>query len=313
MNEKLPVRLYKYRAFNTQTLDMIVSDNLYYADPSRFNDPLDSRPSLDADLDEDALAETLMTLVEQRCTEEMRDAAQAMGTKGPRTNAHIKRRSRAEADRCIADVDHNATEPGFDPDEHRRFLLGHHIQVELLRRYEKGVVALAATDDCPLMWSHYGEQHRGIAIGYSIPAGAAANVHRVEYGGGRLIKASMVASMLGGNEASRREVDEAVLLRKAESWGYEQEWRVIGRRGVQPSALELEEIIFGLNCEVATKYIAMKVLEDRRRQVRFYEMREQSGTFDLRKNEVTYKDELFALFPRRHLSTLELLRPLADN
>ena len=78
MSEKLPVRLYKYRAFNTQALDMIVSDNLYYADPSRFNDPLDSRPSLAAGLDEDALEETLMTLVEQRCTEEMRDSAQPM-------------------------------------------------------------------------------------------------------------------------------------------------------------------------------------------------------------------------------------------
>ena len=135
MNGSMPECLYKYRALNTQTLDILVSDNLHYADPSRFNDPLDSRPSLDADVDEEALAETLMKLVRQRRTEEMGDAAQTMGARGPRTIQHIEQRSHAEAVRCINDVDYYATEPGFDLDDHRRFLLGHLIEMELLRRY----------------------------------------------------------------------------------------------------------------------------------------------------------------------------------
>src|SRR6185312_11622179 len=45
-----PRRLFKYRAFNNLTLDLVISDKLYYADPSTFNDPLDTRPSLNADL-----------------------------------------------------------------------------------------------------------------------------------------------------------------------------------------------------------------------------------------------------------------------
>jgi hypothetical protein len=40
-------------------------------------------------------------------------------------------------------------------------------------------VALGARADCPLMWSHYGDQHNGICIGYSIPDDAT--VHRVRY------------------------------------------------------------------------------------------------------------------------------------
>ena len=312
VNEKLPERLYKYREFNAQTLEMIVSDNLYYADPSTFNDPMDSRPSLDADLEEDELIETLMTLVEQRTTDETRAAMQAIGAKGPRAKAHIERRSRAEAVRRIAHIEYYATEPDFDPDEHKRSLLVHDIQVELLRRYEKGVVALAARDGCPLMWSHYGGQHRGICIGYSIPADAAADVHQMVYDGSRLVKVSMVAGMLAGDEAARREVDKAVLLRKAESWGYEQEWRLIGPRGVQYSTLELEEIVFGLKCELSAKYITMKVLEKRDRPVKFYEMREEPGTFKLRKDEMADKHVWFGGFPIRHLSSLELLRPRPD-
>ncbi len=49
-DKKIPKRLYKYRDFSNRTLDMVVSDNVYYADPSTFNDPLDTRPSLKTDL-----------------------------------------------------------------------------------------------------------------------------------------------------------------------------------------------------------------------------------------------------------------------
>lgn len=36
-----PKLLYKYRAFSPRLLDMLVADELYYSDPSDFNDPLD--------------------------------------------------------------------------------------------------------------------------------------------------------------------------------------------------------------------------------------------------------------------------------
>jgi hypothetical protein len=42
---KLPKRLYNYRAFSNLTRDMLVADNLFFADPSTFNDPLDTNPS----------------------------------------------------------------------------------------------------------------------------------------------------------------------------------------------------------------------------------------------------------------------------
>ncbi len=50
-DKKTPKRLYKYRDFSHRTLAMVISDNVYYADPSTFNDPLDTRPSLKTDLD----------------------------------------------------------------------------------------------------------------------------------------------------------------------------------------------------------------------------------------------------------------------
>ena len=96
-----------------------------------------------------------------------------------------------------------------------------------------------------------------------------------------------------------------MLLRKADSWSYEREWRLIGRRGTEGSPLELEEIIFGMKCKESVKFTVMKALENRSRAVQYYEIREERGTFTLGKNELTYDDELFVHFPVRHLDLLE--------
>jgi hypothetical protein len=45
-----PKRVYKYRAFSELLAEALVLDQLFFADPSSFNDPLDARPTLEADL-----------------------------------------------------------------------------------------------------------------------------------------------------------------------------------------------------------------------------------------------------------------------
>ena len=305
-DKKIPKRLYKYRDFGNRTLDMVVSDNVYYADPSTFNDPLDTRPSLETNLDEAELEKILRSFVERRTSVDMSAAAKTIKYRGPKTMDHIKRHSRRQADQLIEEIKFHAMDPEYDSEDQQRLLLGHYIEVELLRQYDKGIVSLAERATCPLMWSHYGDQHRGVCIGYSVPVNAAGDLHKVEYGGSRLVAASKVAAMLSGDDVARGQVDEAVLLRKARSWGYEREWRLIGPRGLQNSPLELEEIIFGMRCEASVKYAVVKALEDRDRLVKFYEMLEVPGTFKLKKCALNHNDELFAHFPKRSLSIFEL-------
>ena len=299
-NKSIPRRLYKYCNFGSSTLEIVVSDSIHFSDPSTFNDPLDTRPSISIDLKDDELERILRTLVERRVYAEMSTAAIAIKYRGPKTINHIERHSRRQANQLIKDIEYYATDPEFGPEKDAKSsLLSQHIEVELLQQYEKGIVSLAERSNCPLMWSHYGNQHRGICIGYSIPISTADVLHKVKYGGDRLIQASKIAAMLDGNDVARSEVDEAILLRKARSWGYEREWRLIGPYGFQISPLELEEIIFGMRCNAEAKYVAMKALEEREPQIKFFEMREIPGTFKLKKYALSYNDEIFALFPRR--------------
>jgi hypothetical protein len=304
-DKKIPKRLYKYRDFGNRTLDMVVSDNVYYADPSTFNDPLDTRPSLKIDLDEAELEKILRSFVERRISAEMSAAAKTIKYRGPKTIDHIKRHSRRQADQLIEEIEFHAMDSEYESEDRQRLLLGHYIEVELLQQYDKGIVSLAEQATCPLMWSHYGDQHRGVCIGYSVPANATGDLYKVKYGGSRLVEASKVAAMLDGNDVACGQVEEGVLLRKAKSWGYEREWRLIRHRGLQNSPLELEEIIFGMRCKASAKYAVVKALEGRDRLIKFYEMREVSGTFKLKKYALNYDDELFVHFPKRSLSIIE--------
>jgi DNA invertase Pin-like site-specific DNA recombinase len=87
---KIPSRLYKYRSFSNLTLDALISDQIFFADPSTFNDPLDTRPVLATDLEATALAEILGRLVEERVRAEMSAAAKTIKYRGPKTVNHIE-------------------------------------------------------------------------------------------------------------------------------------------------------------------------------------------------------------------------------
>ena len=283
---------------------MVVADDLYFADPETFNDPLDTRPHVDIDIYDGELERILRALVERRVDAKMRAAAKTMKVSGERTDEYIRRRARTEADRTIADIDYHATNPEHEPVAHRRSLYRQAIESEVLQRYDKGIVSLAERADCPLMWSHYGDEHRGLCVGYSVPDDVVGDIRQVEYGGGRRVQVSLVAAMLDGDQAAQSELDDAVLLRKAESWQYEREWRLIGPSGVQGSRLELEEVVFGMRCKESVKYAMVKALEDRERPVKFRELYETHDGFELRVEPLNV-GELCAFYPRRYRSLLE--------
>lgn len=304
-----PRYLFKYRAFSDLTMSMLVEDKLFFADPATFNDPLDTKPTLHADIDNDQLEQILVQMITERTSAEMSAAAKSIGYQGPRTIEHIAQKSVKSAEQMLSEISYSATEFDFESSVAKRHLLSVHIQMELMRRYNKGVFSLAEKANCPLMWSHYGDQHRGICVGYSIPPDISADLNKVRYGGSRLVNASDIQAMLRGVADATRKVDTAVLMTKAQAWRYEREWRFLGDRGLKYSRLELEEVVFGMRCSSAVKFAIIKALTDRDRKVRFYEIREQDGRFLLDKRKAD-TDELLATNPRRHRTIVEAFQNL---
>lgn len=301
-NEERPNRVYKYRALSLHTLDMLVEDRLHFADPSTFNDPLDTKPRLDPDIDNPALERVLELLVVQRVEAELKAAAKTIRYKGLTTLEHIARQSQSAFKRRLEALRYHATNQEITAADPLQLLLAAEVEAELLRRYDKGIVALGERADCPLMWSHYGDQHNGICIGYSIPADAS--VRRVRYDADPLVKASLVEAMLDGEASAQDQVDEAVLLRKAPAWKYENEWRLIGNRGAQDNPLELSEVVFGLRCPAAVQFTVFRALEKRQQGLDFSTTYRRAGTFDLVKTALD-TDELCVSLPRRSRDVLD--------
>lgn len=311
VSKKVPQRLYKYRAFNNLTLDLLVVDHTFFADPSSFNDPLDTQPHLEVDIENDDLKKILSKMVAERESAEMYAAARAINYRGPKTISHISQLSRRSAAKVISEIEYFASDIEYAgmEEERLRQLLRNSIEAELRRRYNSGVLSLAERPNCPLMWSHYGDQHKGICIGYSVPSDDVDSLLKVDYRGGRRVKASDVSTMLSGDKLARQLVDRAVLARKAPEWKYEREWRLIGDRGLGNSALELEEVIFGLKCESPMRYVVVRALERRAPRVRFYEICETRGSFSLTKR-VLDTDEMLEYYPRRHRDIVEMFTPV---
>lgn len=304
----LPKILYKYRPFSSRTVEQLCHDQLFFADPSTFNDPLDTQPCVDSDCDVERLKLTVYEMIRQRTVDAMSAAAKSIRYRGQKTTDHIEKLSVARATQAIEQDAYNAGDPSHElpyEDAHRR-LLSARLERELLLQYEKGVVSLAQRYSCPLMWSHYGDQHRGICIGYTVPPDALPNLQAVSYGGNRTVSASAVAAMiLDKEEAARSEVDAAVLFRKAKDWKYEKEWRLLGQRGLNESSLDLCEIVFGMRCSDSVKYAVIRSLEERDgKAAAFYEIRATAGTFRLKRYRVDV-DELRRSYPRRARSVLE--------
>lgn len=306
---------YRYRAFNTNALDSLCFDTLYFSNPGAFNDPLDCNPTLECDSTNEELKSILTFLVRRRVKAEMLNNLKKAKIKDEAASHHAILHANSEATREIQDIAYHATNPDYEANvtEAESWLLVVEIERELLKYYERGVCCFSKSYVNPLLWSHYGDQHQGICIGYSIERNPTPKLNEVVYGGNRSIKTSMlINAFIDNNEKSKVELDRNVLLRKAEGWEYENEWRLIGKQGVHDSPLLLKEVIFGLRCTSSIVHSVVNALEGRDNDTKFFEMYSVRGSYTLQRKSLDIA-ELGAYLPRTAKSGIEIFGPVRNE
>ncbi|HCR0223112.1 TPA: DUF2971 domain-containing protein [Klebsiella aerogenes] len=313
MSTAIPDHLYKYKSFNSDSLELIIADKLFFSHPSKFNDPLDCQTQVIDDIeDEEELKEILFKLHQNNAREKLLSAAKKLRYKGPKTLEKIEFLSTKEGIDAIADIYLGVNFHGdsFDIRKALTFAIG-----EVIRSgYNNGVLSLAEKNDCPLMWSHYADNHQGICLGYSIPEARKHLVNKINYDGEtRTISTSQVRRMLNNDSAAKKEMDDAIFLRKASQWGYENEWRVISQVGLQDSYFVLTDITFGMRCKDTTRFTLMKALENREYPVHFYQMEEIENKFELKRTSISLQDEEVRFFPTCNKYETDLLLDGLDD
>lgn len=138
-----------------------------------------------------------------------------------------------------------------------------------------GILCFCNEVNDPVVWSHYAEGHRGIALGFEFPnLGRLVELEefiRVTYSDERFqINDREFAK---GHTAENLEVAKALLGRKAKNWGYEKEYRalidlrkprVITKNGMYWDAIpkdKLVEVVPGIRCSIDDEYLR-KALKD---------------------------------------------------
>ncbi|MGK2895501.1 DUF2971 domain-containing protein [Klebsiella michiganensis] len=319
MIRNIPSRLYKYKSFSIDSLDLLVSDSLYFADPTTFNDPLDCNPSVLNDIDNaDKLNDILHKLVKDNHQKELEKAAKKIKYRGPRTLEKIEILGESEAQKLINGIAENVDFYGDDFDDSASY----HIKRYLLKNYEVGVLSLAKKFNCPLMWSHYADQHKGFCIGYDVSENNSLDIHPVDYKGKRFIRTQQVYDMLFGSfenvrNAAKKEIDRVILLSKAPSWKYENEYRVIDKQGLQDSQLRLSDVTFGLRFKESAKFSVMRALQPRQGEINFYEMSLSNDSFKLKRTLIDLENIKFRAYPEsnyeRTRDALQMFNDLADD
>lgn len=302
MLNNIPSRLYKYKSFSVDSLDLLVSDKLYYADPTTFNDPLDCNPSVQDDIHcTDRLNEIIHKLVKDNHQRELEKAARQIKYRGPRTLEKIEMLGEMEAIRLINNIAEDVDYFGDDFAESA----GYHIKKYLLKNYELGVLSLAKKYNCPLMWSHYADQHKGFCIGYDTTGNEFSDIYPVDYKGNRFIRTQQVYDMLFGNSdairnAAKKDIDKIILLSKAPSWKYEKEYRVIKKKGLQDSQFRLSDVTFGLRFKESAKFSVMRALQSRKGEINFYEMQISSDSFKLNRKLINLDNNEYRFYPENN-------------
>ena len=68
MKDNIPEKLYKYMTFGINALKMLTNNEVYFQNPSFFNDPLDCKPDIKIDVDIKTLEKNCLEIVKLSST-----------------------------------------------------------------------------------------------------------------------------------------------------------------------------------------------------------------------------------------------------
>ncbi len=247
--------LYRYQSLNMLNLQSLIEDNLYFSNPSQFNDPLDCKPVIESDCNNEKLIEVLKEL----------------------STNYLKFKEN------IKYLEYQSTNPDYeDADKAFNWYLTRELQDELMSHYDKGVCCFSKSYNNSLLWSHYADQHKGICVGYSIDRDPKPQTHEVKYNNERMIKTSLIYdSFVKNNNKSKSLLEEKLLLTKTKHWKYEDEIRLIDNVGLNVSILKMEEIYFGLRCPQSLKYCTYTTLNNDQKKLKYFDI-----TLDIKSSKI---------------------------
>ena len=233
----VPSKLYKYQPFDQYSLINLIKRQFYFSKPESFNDPYDCDPPFEISTahrtkkNKEALYTRIKGWVHDKSSFDV------TYSKNGKPNGRFER-------------DYiDSTKP---------------IREQISAKI--GVTCFSERVDDILLWSHYGDKHKGFCLEFdtqvSIMDGQQkTDLYKVKYSNSRSYRRISILDIL-----NKPNILEVLLTTKSYQWGYEKEWRIFcntgGNNAFRFNAKSLTGVYFGYKMPQEYKGVIISVLSD---------------------------------------------------
>ena len=274
--QNMPDFFYKYRAFNSDTIDAFKNDILYFSSITMLNDPFECAMVLQDRKMKDFTYSKLINIIKPFLQPEVQLKPQDFCQDSFMSEEVLKKLDIVPSDleeyKLLVDYTNKCTK-----------LLSYETPKDLAQIADDTyrICSFSETMDNILMWSHYANSHTGFCIGYNFKE---VNNDFTEL----MLPVRYSNNRFEISDSYFPKINELILMdaltRKFKSWEYEKEWRIwIGARTkekVQPEKVPVpKNIYFGSRMSEADKKILIDIAKSK--DIDVYQMHEDSNDVKL--------------------------------
>lgn len=260
----LPNKLYKYQPFNTISLSNLSNLQIYFCNPTKFNDPYDCDLDITfKDLDRDDYKKFIKDYFSE--------------ISGPEVTAEILYKI-LENDQLVEGYK-NSVDKGLNK-----------VLDELKDKFlsSRGIASLSALKDNIIMWGHYADGHRGFCLEFDTSHDPFDSAKEVIYSDKI---PELDASMILPETDSDSNHIVRPLTTKYSHWEYEKEYRLIHNAhsieySYKPEALTA--VYFGLKMDTIREDIISMILKERYPHVNIYRAKKMKKSFEVNFEELYF-------------------------
>jgi len=267
---EIPIELFKYRDFEKYTILSLLNKGLWIPKPEQLNDPFDAQLKIS---DEDVSIELFKS-----------------------SFSDYQKWFKDKHNKQIKYQDFELLFDNGKPNSHLKE------KVSLFRQFwdaqseSMGILSLSEDPESTTMWSHYGDNHTGICVGYNpqklfpkSPNGSLDWLRKVSYKReSEIIRNAYLLYAKTGmchSHVATMELLFKMLTTKSMDWKYEKEWRFLApEKGNSLFKLEVEaisSITFGLRTPVETKTAISHILRYHEKKTKFFQVVRCENTIGL--------------------------------
>ena len=287
-----PRILYKFRSMK-KAKQILLDKKVWWSSPLDFNDPFDSQWNI--------MWPIYTAEHEFRFRLAMREVLLGGAALSPRANPEYVKAVNIERSRLLA-MSPLEREASLEETASEILENGRRTDARMERerisdiKLRTRVWCLCEPRECTLMWSHYGDQHQGVAIGFDLArleVGWNRPFERVVYSDAlpRLINAdAWLLHLVFGHDKPDWTSERDWALFKNKAWSYEREWRVVSiepkgttTRGCAVALPEhaIAEVVFGCRADSGLRKGIEWLAKENSPNCRFVQLREARDSFRL--------------------------------